>query len=219
MNYKVVEKFISINGEGTHAGQIAAFIRFQGCNLNCSFCDTKWANEENVPCELMSAEDIYTYIKDSGVTNVTLTGGEPLRQEGIEELLDLLGADLNLRVEIETNGSILLDKFSKYRVCFTMDYKLSCSGMEKAMQTDNFALLDKKDTVKFVVGSQADLLRMKEVAEQYQLAEKTNVYISPVFGAIDPEEMVQFLIEHKLNHITMQLQMHKIIWDPNKRGV
>lgn len=92
MKYKVVEKFVSINGEGTCAGQLAVFIRFQGCNLNCSFCDTKWANEQDAPFTWMTEQEIYEYIKETGVVNVTLTGGEPLKREGISALLELLGA-------------------------------------------------------------------------------------------------------------------------------
>ena len=219
MKYKVVEKFVSINGEGTCAGQLAVFIRFQGCNLNCSFCDTKWANEQDAPFTWMTEQEIYEYIKETGVVNVTLTGGEPLKREGISALLELLGADESLRIEIETNGSIDLKPFADYRVSFTMDYKLACSGMEQSMCTDNFALLTGKDTVKFVVGSKQDLIRMKEVTEQYGLTQKTNVYISPVFGSIELVEMVNFLMENKMNKVTMQIQLHKIIWDPEKRGV
>ena len=58
MRYPVVEKFISINGEGQKAGELAVFIRFRGCNLNCSYCDTKWANSDDAEAELMSAEEI-----------------------------------------------------------------------------------------------------------------------------------------------------------------
>ena len=76
--YSVVEKFISINGESTKAGQLAVFIRFAGCNLNCNYCDTKWANEKDVSYETLTEFEIYDYIKSTGVTNVTLTGGEPL---------------------------------------------------------------------------------------------------------------------------------------------
>ena len=108
VNFKVVEKFVSVNGEGPSSGQLAVFIRFAGCNLNCSYCDTTWANEKNVPYELMSADDIYKYIKSTEVRNITLTGGEPLLQEGILELLELLSKDKELNIEIETNGSVPL---------------------------------------------------------------------------------------------------------------
>ena len=104
--YNVVEKFVSINGESKFAGQLAVFIRFRGCNLNCVYCDTKWANTADAPAEQMTKEEIYDYIKSTGVRNVTLTGGEPLLQKGIQELLEYLAKDKNIRIEIETNGSV-----------------------------------------------------------------------------------------------------------------
>ena len=105
---EVVEKFVSINGEGTKAGQLAVFIRFKGCNLNCKYCDTKWANEADATAQQMTKEDILEYVLSTGVKNVTLTGGEPLLRDGIEDVIECL-ADNNLNVEIETNGSIPLD--------------------------------------------------------------------------------------------------------------
>ena len=100
MTYPIVEKFISINGEGTRCGQLSVFIRFAGCNLNCSFCDTRWANKSDVPCENLSAQQIYEYILSTKVTNITLTGGEPLLVPGILTLLEKLSKDESLYVEI-----------------------------------------------------------------------------------------------------------------------
>ena len=90
----VVEKFVSINGEGTHAGELAVFLRFRGCNLNCGFCDTKWANAADAPATEESAEELVEYVRQTGVQNVTLTGGEPLLQPHIGELS---GGDRNQR--------------------------------------------------------------------------------------------------------------------------
>lgn len=87
-NYKVVEKFISINGEGSRAGQLAAFIRFHYCNLNCSYCDTRYANDSNSNYELLSAQNILDYLKANKVVNVTLTGGEPLFDKTFVDDLD-----------------------------------------------------------------------------------------------------------------------------------
>ncbi len=219
--YNVAEKFVSINGEGTRAGQLAVFIRFTGCNLRCSYCDTMWANAENAPHVKMSAEEIYAYIKETGVKNVTLTGGEPLIQENIKELLELISSDKELYCEIETNGSVDLKPFCdiENRPSFTMDYKLASSNMEEFMCTDNYSLLNKNDTVKFVSGSKADLIKAKEIMEKYNLIGRVNVYISPVFGNIEPKEIVEFMIENKLNDVNLQLQLHKIIWDPDMKGV
>ena len=219
--YKVVEKFVSINGEGTRAGELAVFIRMKGCNLDCEYCDTKWANEENASCEIMTEEDIRNYIRDTGVKNVTLTGGEPLFRKDMDILIDYLMQDKDRVVEIETNGSVNIKEYAsmKNRASFTMDYKLGASGMEEKMCLENFAYLDKRDTVKFVVGSQEDLQRAAEIIEKYALIGKVSVYFSPVFGDIKPEEIVDFMVQNRLNDVRMQLQMHKFIWDPEKRGV
>ncbi len=219
--YKVVEKFVSINGEGILAGQLAVFIRFQGCNLSCSFCDTAWANEDDAAFTFMTEQQIIDYIKETGIKNVTLTGGEPLLVPDILQLLQLLATDQFLHIEIETNGSIDLNSFAGINnpPAFTMDYKLPGSLMEAKMLVSNFTLLTKKDTVKFVVGNNEDLSRAKEVIKAYDLTMKCHIYISPVFGKINLEEIVDYLIQNRMNGVTMQLQMHKVIWDPNKRGV
>ena len=106
-NYKVVEKFISINGEGSRAGQLAAFIRFHYCNLNCSYCDTRYANDSNSNYELLSAQNILDYLKTNKVVNVTLTGGEPLLQDNINNLINIL-IDHSYSVDIAPfiNGTI-----------------------------------------------------------------------------------------------------------------
>ncbi len=193
---RVAEKFISINGEGVRAGELAVFVRFQGCNLACHYCDTKWALAKDCPCEEMSPEQIYAYIKSTGIKNVTLTGGEPLLHKDMDRLLAILLADQDLRVEIETNG-----------------------GYEKSMVLSNFELLSPDDTVKFVSGSTEDLERAYQIIQEYDLLHKCHVYFSPVFSDIEPVEIVNFMMDHKLNEARLQIQMHKVIWDPDKRGV
>ena len=87
---KVAEKFTSINGEGTRAGELAVFVRFKGCNLRCSYCDTLWANEPECPYNEETPEEILNYVLGTGIHNVTLTGGEPLLQKDIRNLIHLL---------------------------------------------------------------------------------------------------------------------------------
>ena len=219
--YKVVEKFVSINGEGTRAGQLAVFVRFAGCNLDCDYCDTGWANKSDVSYEEMTEFEIYDYIKATGIRNVTLTGGEPLLRENIDKLLRILSSDKYIRTEIETNGSVGIEQFREIsdNISFTVDYKLPGSGMERYMELSNYDNLSMKDTVKFVVSDMADLTRAKEIIDEKNLTEKCNVYISPVFGKIEPEVMVKFMEDNKMNDVNMQLQLHKIIWDPDRRGV
>ena len=220
--YRVAEHFASINGESARAGEPAYFVRFTGCNLQCSYCDTAWANSPDASFTPMTAEEILQAIRNSGLRDVTLTGGEPLLQEGMKELLSVLLEEEDLRIEIETNGSVDLQPFTDLngkRPVFTLDYKLPGSGMENFMNTANYRLLQKEDAVKFVVSDQADLERAAEIIGEYALNERCQVFLSPVFGKIDPETIVQFMLSRRMNGTRLNLQLHKIIWDPDRRGV
>lgn len=219
--YKVAEIFESINGEGRKAGQLAVFVRLCGCNLNCSYCDTRWVNADDTDYELLDEEEIYQRILKSGIKNVTLTGGEPLLHADIGILLNKLADDSTLNLEIETNGSISLTPFCriKNRPSFTMDYKLPASNMESYMLMDNFKYLSPQDTVKFVAADLKDLQRAEAVIREFELPGKCAVYLSPVFGSLAAADMVEFMKKYRLNGVNLQLQMHKIIWDPQKRGV
>lgn len=220
MIYPVAERFVSINGEGRKAGELAVFIRFRKCNLSCSYCDTKWANTEDCPAEMLSAEQIAGYVYGTGVKNVTLTGGEPLLQENLGELIDILMEQGN-SVEIETNGSISIAELSRRenRPSFTLDYKLPNSNMEREMDLGNYNYIRQNDTVKFVAGSISDLETAVKIIEKYELLKKCNVYISPVFNRINPADIVDFMKKNNLNGVKLQLQLHKFIWNPEERGV
>ncbi len=220
MIYPVAERFVSINGESKKAGELAVFIRFRKCNLNCSYCDTKWANTEDCPAEMLSAEQIAGYVYGTGVKNVTLTGGEPLLQENLGELIDILMEQGN-NVEIETNGSISIAELSRRenRPSFTLDYKLPDSNMERAMDLGNYNYIRQNDTVKFVAGSISDLETAVKIIEKYELLKKCSVYISPVFNRINPADIVDFMKKNNLNGVKLQLQLHKFIWNPEERGV
>ncbi len=219
--FNVVEKFVSINGEGQHAGELAVFIRLRGCNLNCSYCDTRWACTADAPATDMTEDEIVEYVLKTGITRVTLTGGEPLIAKDVMVLLKRFSMEKSIKVEIETNGSVSIKDFSKISnaPAFTLDYKLAGSGMEEKMDVCNFDYLTSKDTVKFVCSSVAELDRVIEITDKYNLSQKCTVLISPVFGLIEPSDMVDYLIANKRNDIRLQLQLHKFIWDPNKRGV
>ena len=193
------------------------------CNFRCRYCMPAEGVCKREHSEMLSFEELTEIVRAAvslGVSKVRLTGGEPLLQPHIGELITALGA-LGYRGEIETNGSVALEPFAAlaFRPCFTMDYKLPDSGMESAMKPENFDLLRSQAAVKFVVGSRSDLNRALEVIRQYALTAKCTVFFSPVFGAIEPVEIVEFLEEHKLNRVRLQLQLHKLIWDPQKRGV
>lgn len=221
MTYPVAERFVSINGEGKCAGQLALFLRFPGCNLTCSYCDTAWVNEADCPVENFTMDELLREVQTSGVRHLTVTGGEPLLQPDMAALLTALSHLPALQVEVETNGSVDLESFIQLapRVSFTMDYKLPHSRMEAAMCLGNLALLRESDCLKFVCGSRADLQRAKELMDAYQLDTRVPVYFSPVFGSITGDEIVTFMKKEALVGVRMQLQLHKFIWPPERRGV
>lgn len=221
--FRVIERFVSIDGEGPTSGELATFIRFEGCNLRCTWCDTEYSWNGECEYEEQTAEEIYQYIKASGAKNVTLTGGEPLLQKNLFQLLDLLSADKALVIHIETNGAMDIAKYkNRYResnVHFIIDYKLPASGMNHTMKTNNFDLVNRNDVYKFVIASKEDLQMAYEVTRQYDLTNKCLVYFSPVVESIAPKSIVEFMIEKQLNDIRLQIQVHKVIWPKDMRGV
>lgn len=221
--FNIVEKFLSIDGEGPSVGEIATFIRFQGCNLQCSWCDTKYSWKKESITERLSVEEIYGYIKSNGSRNVTLTGGEPLLQEGIGDLLEVLSKDKSLFIRIETNGAIKIDRFKKEyasnNISYVVDYKLPSSEMCTFMELSNFSSVEKNDVYKFVIADKNDLIIAHEIIEENSLTDRCLVYLSPIIEKISPEEIVEFMKEKRMNKVRLQLQLHKIIWDKNARGV
>lgn len=221
--FNIVEKFVSIDGEGPMAGSLATFIRFKGCNLRCSWCDTSYSWEATEKSEEMSADEIYSYIKEKKINHVTLTGGEPLIQEGIIDLIKLLSEDKSLFVHIETNGTVDITLFktvyTSSNLRYIIDYKLPSSGMTKYMEPRNLDVVGENDVYKFVIGSKDDLNKAYEVIKKHDLEKKCQVYLSPVTDYIDPSVIVDFMKENLIKSVKLQLQLHKIIWDKNRRGV
>lgn len=214
---KLAEKFISINGEGRWAGELAVFLRLSGCNLTCSYCDTMWVNECN--CDVFEIDfiKICRYIEESGAKHVTITGGEPLLQEVVVELCEKI-KEIGVQIEIETNGSIDLAPWIERLpyVSFTMDYKMSSSNMEKKMYLPNLTSLRERDTLKLVCG-QEDLSDIAKIIENVHPL--VMILVSPVFGQVEPQAIVEFIMRNKLSRLRVQLQLHKFIWSPEARGV
>lgn len=214
----VNEIFNSIDGEGLRTGELATFIRLAGCNLRCSYCDTLYAlNPENG--SVMTIEQIMQEIKKYRCKNITLTGGEPLIHKDCDRLINEL-VNNNYNVNIETNGAADVSDYIN-KCLITMDYKLPSSNMERFMILENLEKLTENDVLKFVT-EESDLKRIKEVLQMYNI--KSYVYISPVFGKIEPSRIVDFMKEMNKEGVNMsrvrtQVQLHKVIWDPNKRGV
>lgn len=223
-SFRLAERFISVNGEGRSAGALALFLRFQGCSLRCEWCDTKWAQDENAPCARVTLEDLLQAADDAarkGVRHITLTGGEPLDRPGISRLIAAL-CQKGFFVEVETNGAVLIDGFRSARkspgtLSFTMDYKLPSSGMEQYMRKENFAALTESDCVKFVCADKADVLRAKEVARAFD--PPCPLFLSPVSGRLHPAELVEIMKAEGMGNFRLGLQLHKIIWGANARGV
>lgn len=209
---KVNEIFLSIQGESMSSGFPTVFVRFTGCNLRCSYCDTAYAYEKG---EDMTVHEILEKIRRFSCKRVCLTGGEPLLQPEISSLLELLQ---DYRVSIETNGSIDLGKYSlkSSNHTFVMDMKTPSSGCSEQMIFDNFDVLGERDEIKFVIGDNRDYEWSKEViAKRYK---KGIITFSPVFGKMDYEYLVKRILEDRLD-VRFQLQLHKIIWGPDKTGV
>mgnify|MGYP005834629569 CR=1 FL=1 len=110
-SYAVAEKFVSINGEGKHAGELAVFLRFRGCNLACGFCDTKWANTAAAPAVRMTTDELVAYVRETGVRNVTLTGGEPLVRK--KDVLKLAEKHNDVEFAIYTNSTLIDEPFCR----------------------------------------------------------------------------------------------------------
>ena len=221
--FKVIETFVSIDGEGPTSGELAAFVRFSDCNLRCAWCDTTYSWDGTSCVTKMGVEDIYQSIQEANVKNVTLTGGEPLIQPGIEHLLDRLVKDNRLVIHIETNGSIditpLKHRYKEQNVHFIIDYKGGESRMNRHMCLNNLNVVDQKDVYKFVIASETDLQDALSVIKQSQLSTRCPVYFSPVTDLISPAEVVAFMKEKQLNDVRLQLQLHKYIWPKEMRGV
>lgn len=205
----VNEIFFSVEGEGKRAGELAAFVRLTGCNLRCSYCDTKYAFSEG---REITADEIAAAVKN--YRNVTLTGGEPLLQDCRELLTLLRSHDVN----IETNGSLpLYEYLNCANVFFTMDFKCYSSGATAVMNCDNLKILRERDVLKFVVGGIGDLEQAQEICAAFK--PKSAIYISPVFGEIEPVFIADFMKERHIEDWRLQVQLHKIIWSPDERGV
>ena len=210
---KVVEIFKSIDGEGIRVGYPVTFIRLAGCNLRCNYCDTKYSYENEKFTE-MTPQEIYNRVYKLGGRRITLTGGEPLIHKDVKVLVDLL-IDKGYEVNIETNGSVDITLFLDKHTIITMDYKCASSDMEDKMLLDNISKLRKQDVLKFVVSDGNDLDTVQRI---YQNT-KATVYISPVFGRIEPKQIVEYMLEHNMENCRVQVQLHKIIWNPEERGV
>lgn len=225
---KVIEIFDSIDGEGIRTGQPCSFIRLAGCNLRCSYCDTVYSLfGEDEPCEYteMSVDEIISKVNPL-YKRITLTGGEPLIHKDISKLTAAL-INKGYEINIETNGAVDITEFLKSipksdRLFFTIDYKLPSSGMSDKMIWNNFINLRPRDVIKYVVGSDEDVNLAieitKKLKEHYDIM--PHIFMGAVYGMYNAQRLVNIILnEPVLSDARLQVQLHKIIWDPDKRGV
>ena len=198
---KIIEIFRSIQGEGREQGKICSFIRFSGCNLRCTWCDTAYAREGGID---LGEREVLGAVERLGSRRVCITGGEPLLQK--EEVVSLARVlwDRKYAVGIETNGTQDYRAVQPY-AAICMDVKCPSSG-----ETSNLELLScitERDDVKFVVKDNRDLAYLEDVLEKYILPGE--VIVTPVQGS-NLQEIAGYILDHDLP-VRFQVQLHKTI--------
>lgn len=211
---KVNEIYESIQGESTWAGWRCVFVRLTACDLRCTYCDTEYAFFEG---KKRPVAEVFAEVMAFDSPLVEITGGEPLLQKNVLPLMTQL-CDAGKTVLIETSGAHDIGKIDP-RVHRIMDLKTPGSGECARNLWSNIPLLTKRDEVKFVIGSREDYEWSRQQVIEHQLAERSGcVLFSPIFGRIEPRQIVEWMVADKLP-VRFQLQMHKFIWDPRQKGV
>ena len=208
------EIFFSIQGESTYAGRPCAFVRLTGCNLRCNYCDTEYAFYEG---RRMTVPEILAQLDGYGYNLVEITGGEPLLQDGVHQLIASLLAQ-GRTVMIETSGASDVSRLNP-RVIKIMDLKCPGSGEASRNLWSNLEHLTSRDEVKFVLSSREDYEWARDVISRHHLASRVNaVLMSCAFERLDRAQLAGWILEDRLP-VRFQLQMHKHIWPPDTRGV
>jgi 7-carboxy-7-deazaguanine synthase len=210
---KINEIFYSIQGESSKTGLPCVFIRLTYCNLRCTYCDTEYAFYTG---EEKSVEEISNEVKKYDCNLVEITGGEPLIQIESLELMRRLCDDGN-EVMLETGGSLPIKNVDK-RVLIVMDLKCPSSKMEKKNLYENINFLKPSDELKFVIGNREDYDWANEIISKFSIPGKCKILFSVVFGKLKPIQLVNWILEDKID-VRYQLQMHKYIWHPETKGV
>jgi 7-carboxy-7-deazaguanine synthase len=209
----ITEIFHSIQGESTRAGQPCVFVRLTGCPLRCTWCDTEYSFYGGTR---MPMEAILEKVQSYGCPLVEVTGGEPLHQPGSLVLLTQL-CEAGFQVMLETSGALDISKVDK-RVSIILDVKCPGSGMTDRMRWDTLAHVSGKDEVKFVLKDRVDYEWARDILKRYQLGDRCPVHLSPVHGVLHLQSLAEWILEDGLP-VRLQLQLHKVIWDPQTRGV
>jgi len=213
MTLVVNEIFSSLQGESSRAGLPCSFVRLTGCNLRCRWCDSRYAYEEG---RERAVSDIVDEIRRFPPRLVEITGGEPLLQQETPDLCRTL-LDLGMLVMLETNGSLPIDRVPA-GVIRIIDIKCPESGEAEAMDFTNLDRLDGEDEVKFVVACKTDFDYARAICLRYDLLDRCEVLIAPVYGQLEPARLAQWIIDTGLP-LRLQLPLHKILWGPDRKGV
>lgn len=214
MNLTINEIYESVQGESTWAGLPCVFVRLTFCDLRCTYCDTAYAFYAGTK---RPVEEIVVEVLAIDCPLVEITGGEPLLQKNVLPLMTQL-CDAGRTVLIETSGAHDISRIDP-RVHRIMDLKTPSSGECSRNRFENIPHLAERDEVKFVLGSREDYEWARSQIHEHGLAERVRaVLLSPVFGRIDPRDIVAWMLADKLP-VRFQLQMHKFIWEPTKQGV
>ncbi len=209
---RVTEIFFSIQGEGTRAGRPCVFVRFTGCDLRCGYCDTAYAFHGGRD---MTREEIVAALARHPARLVCLTGGEPLLQRELPELARDLVAR-GYEVSVETHGQRPLDALPPEAIRI-VDVKTPGSG-EPATDLAWLDRLLPHDEVKFVVCSEEDFRWSLDVVRRHRLEGRVTVLFSPVWGQVDPKDLVRWMLDAGLD-ARLSLQLHKVVWGPDVKGV
>jgi 7-carboxy-7-deazaguanine synthase len=210
----VNEIFYSIQGESTEAGRPCVFVRLTACDLRCSWCDTPYAFHEGGK---RSVDEVVEAVERYGCPLVEITGGEPLLQEDVYELMERL-LTRGRTVLLETGGHRPIARVPP-AVRKIVDVKCPASGEAAKNDWSNLDRLASGDEVKFVVQDRADYEFARAVIERHRLAGRVRaVLMSPVHGVLDPKTLSEWMLADRLP-ARLQLQLHKFIWPPDARGV
>jgi len=215
----VNELFYSIQGESSYAGFPCFFIRLSGCNLRCGYCDSQYSLEE--PGEIFSVREIVDRAATYPGVITEITGGEPLLQNGVYELITQL--EKNHLVLLETNGACSIKDVS-LRTVVIIDVKCPSSGMSGHFHPDNLNLLRRrkesgaKDEIKFVIGDEDDFFWAKNFIHDNKMDQLGGILFSPIRDTFAPERLARLILDHGLA-VRLQLQLHTIIWPHAQRGV
>jgi 7-carboxy-7-deazaguanine synthase len=210
---KVCETFSSIQGESSLAGLATFFIRTSGCNLNCEYCDSKFAHSEG---REMSCAELIKEAQDSGLDYICITGGEPLLQDESRDLANRL-VEINKIVSIETNGSLFAEGLDS-RVKRIFDVKTPDSGAANTFDLRNIKVHTNNDEFKFVICSENDFTWAEEFVAEHLKSSDASILYSPSFDKISEKWLAKNLVLKK-SSARLQIQLHKKIWFPDTRGV